>query len=80
MTCPPQGTFNRMLIKSPLVWWRMGLGSVLERSMQVLTTWGRKTHTPRWTMLAYTMLEDGNVYVGAGWGFALPPLPGIPGD
>jgi hypothetical protein len=59
VTCPPQGTFYRKLIKSPLVWWRMGLGPVLERSMQVLTTW--ESQDP------YPTLDDACLHHAGGW-------------
>ncbi len=67
MTYPAKGTVNRILFKTPLLWWRSGLGSLLGRSMLVLTTWGRKSHQPRHTMLSYTPLS-GHIYLGAGWG------------
>jgi deazaflavin-dependent oxidoreductase (nitroreductase family) len=67
MSYPAPGSFNRLLFKTPLIWWRMGLGGMLGRSMMVLTTWGRKSHLPRHTMVSYTEL-DGRVYIGAGWG------------
>ncbi len=67
MTYPDPGTLNRLLFKSPLIGWRMGLSAILGPAMLVLTTWGRKTHLPRHTMLSYTPLP-GCIYVGAGWG------------
>ena len=67
MTYPAPGTLNRLLFKTPLLWWRAGLGGMLGRSMIVLTTWGRKSHRPRHTMLSYTPMMD-CIYVGAGWG------------
>lgn len=67
MTYPAGGTLNRFLFKTPLIWWRMGLGSVLGQAMLVLTTWGRRSRLPRHTMLSYTLC-NGNVYIAAGWG------------
>jgi deazaflavin-dependent oxidoreductase (nitroreductase family) len=67
MTYPTRGTFNRLLFKTPLIWWRMGMGPILGKSMLVLTTWGRKSRLPRHTMLSYTPLSE-CIYVGAGWG------------
>lgn len=67
MTYPAPGTLNRLLFKMPLVGWRMGAGSVLGRSLLVLTTWGRKTRLPRHTMLSFTSI-NGRIYVNAGWG------------
>jgi len=67
MTYPDRGTVNRLLFKSPLIWWRMGMGSILGHSMLVLNTWGRNSHLPRHTMLSYTPMKD-CIYIGAGWG------------
>lgn len=67
MAYPAPGTLNRFLFKTPLLWWRAGLGGLLGRYMLVLTTWGRKSHRPRHTMLSYTPL-NGRIYIGAGWG------------
>jgi deazaflavin-dependent oxidoreductase (nitroreductase family) len=67
MAYPRHGAFNRILFKTPLLWWRMGMGSMLGRSMLVLTTWGRKTHLPRHAMLSFTPMTEA-IYVGAGWG------------
>lgn len=73
MTYPRKGTLNRLLFKGPLIWWRMGLGSILSHEamsgskMLVLTTWGRKSNMPRHTMLSYSIFKD-NEYVASGWG------------
>ncbi|MEW6403128.1 MAG: nitroreductase family deazaflavin-dependent oxidoreductase [Chloroflexota bacterium] len=67
MTYPARGTLNRLLFKSPVIWWRMGLGSLLSRWMLLLTTWGRKSRLPRHTMLSYT-LYAGKAYLISGWG------------
>jgi deazaflavin-dependent oxidoreductase (nitroreductase family) len=67
MTYPAGGTLNRLIFKTPLILWRMGLGPVLGRGMMVLTTWGRVSHLPRWTMLSCTR-HAGPVYALAGWG------------
>ena len=67
MAYPYRGTLNRLLFKTPLIWWRMGMGRLLGPSMLVLNTWGRKSHLPRHTMLSYTPMKD-CIYVGAGWG------------
>jgi deazaflavin-dependent oxidoreductase (nitroreductase family) len=67
MTYPNRGSLNRLMFKTPLIWWRSGLGSILGRSMLVLTTWGRKSHHPRHTMLSYTPMQD-CIYIEAGWG------------
>lgn len=67
MTYPTRGTLNRILFKTPLIWWRSGLGPMLGRKMLVLTTWGRKSSLPRHSMLSYTTV-GGIHYVIAGWG------------
>ena len=73
MTYPERWTLNRFLFKSPLILWRMGLGTVLSSNvlagnkMLVLTTWGRKSRKPRHTMLSYVSV-DGKEYVCSGWG------------
>jgi deazaflavin-dependent oxidoreductase (nitroreductase family) len=73
MTYPKKGTLNWLLFKSPLVLWRMGLGPILSHQalsgnkMLVLTTWGRKSRTPRHTMLSYVLIGE-KVYVCSGWG------------
>ncbi len=67
MTYPAQGTLNRVLFKTPLIWWRMGLGTLVGRSMLVLTTWGRRSKTPRHTMLS-SVAHGGQMYVVSGWG------------
>ena len=72
MAYPTSGTLNRVLFKTPLIWWRMGLGPLMGRGafiypMLLLTTWGRKSCLPRHTLLSATAL-NGTMYVGAGWG------------
>jgi deazaflavin-dependent oxidoreductase (nitroreductase family) len=67
MSYPSRRTLNRFLFKTPLLWWRLGLRPLLWRSMILLTTWGRKSHLPRHTMLSYT-LHEGKPYLISGWG------------
>ena len=73
MTYPQKGTWNRFLFKSPLIWWRMGLGPLLSHralggnKMLVLTTWGRVSREPRHTMLSYVFIDE-REYVCSGWG------------
>jgi len=67
MTYPARGTLNRLLFKTPLILWRMGLGPLLGRWMLVLTTWGRKSGLPRHTMLEYGAIGKTR-YLLAGWG------------
>lgn len=66
MAYPRRGTLNRLLFKTPLVWWRMGLAPLLGRWMLVLTTWGRKSGLPRHTMLSYVLVK-GRLYLVPGW-------------
>lgn len=67
MSYPARGTLNRFLFKTPVMWWRMGLGPFLSRWMLLLTTWGRKSRLPRRTMLSYT-IYGGKAYLISGWG------------
>ena len=67
MTYPARWTLNRLLFKSPVIWWRMGLRPLLWRRMILVTTWGRKSRLPRHTMLSYT-LDAGKAYLISGWG------------
>src|SRR4030067_2251633 len=73
MTYPKKGTLNRLLFKSPIIWWRMGFGKILSHKalagskMLVLTSWGRKSQKPRHTMLSYVLVGE-NEYVCSGWG------------
>jgi deazaflavin-dependent oxidoreductase (nitroreductase family) len=73
MTYPKRGTFWRVLYKIPQIQWRMGLGPYLSHEsrggskMLVLTTWGRKSQKPRYTMLSYSSVGE-KVFVCSGWG------------
>lgn len=73
MTYPKRGTLNRLVFKTPLIWWRMGLGGILSHKalsgsrMLVLTCWGRKSQKPRHTMLSYVQVGE-REYVCSGWG------------
>lgn len=73
MKYPNKRTLNWILFKSPLIWWRMGLGPILSHKalagnkMLVMTSWGRKSQKARHTMLSY-VLSGEKVYVCSGWG------------
>lgn len=73
MEYPRKGTFNRLIFKTPLLLWRMGLGPFLSHPalggsrMLALTTRGRKSGQPRHTMLSYAP-AGGKDYVCSGWG------------
>ncbi len=60
-----------MLMRMPLLYWRLGLKPLLVRSLLfrflVLTTKGRTSGRARHTMLAHSVL-DGHIYIAAGWG------------
>jgi deazaflavin-dependent oxidoreductase (nitroreductase family) len=63
----PGGGWQKLFMKMPLYFWRMGLGPILQRWMLVLTTTGRKSKMPRHTMLEYSIV-DGKIYLSSGWG------------
>jgi deazaflavin-dependent oxidoreductase (nitroreductase family) len=67
----PGWGWRRMLMRMPLLYWRLGLKPLLVRSLLfrflVLTTKGRKSGRARHTMLVHSVL-DGRIYIGAGWG------------
>jgi deazaflavin-dependent oxidoreductase (nitroreductase family) len=67
MTYPARRSLNRILFKTPIIWWRLGLRPLLWRTMILVTAWGRKSHTPRDTMISYT-LHAGKPYLISGWG------------
>ena len=73
MTYPKKGTLNRIIFKMPMIGWRLGLGPLMSHQalggskMLVLTSWGRKSHLPRHTMLSYVSVGD-REYVCSGWG------------
>ncbi len=67
MTYPARGTWNWLLFKLPLLWWRLGLPPRLTPFMCLITTWGRKSKLPRHTMLTYGRAGD-TIYLLAGWG------------
>lgn len=67
----PGHGWRRLLLRMPLLYWRLGLKPLLVRArffrFLVLTTKGRRSGRARHTMLAHVVLE-GRIYVGAGWG------------
>lgn len=70
MGYPGRG-WRRLLVRMPLLYWRLGLKPLLVRARLfrclVLTTKGRKSGKARYTMLVHFVL-DGRIYIGAGWG------------
>jgi len=64
----PRSGWRRLLMRAPLIWWRLGLEPLLRRfSFIVLTTRGRATGERRHTMLEHSVV-DGCIYVAPGWG------------
>ena len=67
----PGRGWRRMLVRMPLLYWRLGLKPLLVRTrlfrLLVLTTKGRKSGQAHHTMLAHFVLHD-RIYIGAGWG------------
>jgi deazaflavin-dependent oxidoreductase (nitroreductase family) len=64
----PRSGWRRLLMRAPLVWWRLGLESLLRRfAFLVLTSRGRATGEARHTMLEHSTV-DGRIYVAPGWG------------
>jgi len=67
MAHPRESAFNRALFRLPHILWRMGLGPLLGRRMLVLTTRGRRSGLPRYTLLEYGEVH-GVYYLLSGWG------------
>jgi deazaflavin-dependent oxidoreductase (nitroreductase family) len=57
----------RVIYKSPITLWRLGLGPLIGVKIMILTTTGRKSGLPRHTAIEYNM-HRGRKYVMAGWG------------
>ena len=49
----PRARWARLLMKTPLISWRLGLGPITGRLFIALTTTGRKSGLPRRTMIEY---------------------------
>lgn len=73
MAYPKKWSWNWLLFKSPVIWWRMGLGPVLSHPalggnrMLALSCWGRKSGKERHTMLSMATANETD-YVCSGWG------------
>ena len=64
----PGRGWRRLLMRLPLIFWRMGLEPLLRRShFLVLTTRGCKSGAARHAMLEHTF-HAGAIYVAPGWG------------
>lgn len=66
MVYPDHG-WRRVFFRGPLVLWRLGLARAHPPNFLVLTTTGRKSGQPRYTMLEHTRLAD-RIYITSGWG------------
>lgn len=53
----PRTRWAKLLVKAPLIAWRLGLGPITGKLFLVLTTTGRKSGLPRHTMVEYHVLE-----------------------
>lgn len=69
MAYPARHSFLWLFYKAPLLLHRLGLAPLLDRffRMLVLTTRGRKSGCPRYTMLEHTWHNDRG-YIAPGWG------------
>lgn len=63
----PSGGWRKVMFKTPLYLWRMGLASMLPRQFLVLATTGRKSGLPRHTMVEYSKIDD-VITIASGWG------------
>jgi deazaflavin-dependent oxidoreductase (nitroreductase family) len=69
MAYPTRHSFLWFFYKIPLLQYRLGFGKLLHRffRMLVLTTRGRKSRRPRYTMLEHTR-HNNRAYIAPGWG------------
>jgi deazaflavin-dependent oxidoreductase (nitroreductase family) len=63
----PRGALGKLFYKSPLFFWRLGLGPLTGKIFLLLTTRGRKSGLPRATMVEYYRYE-GKKYAIAAFG------------
>lgn len=62
----PSGRVLRMVYRSPIALYQLGLGPLVGRLFMILTTTGRKSGLPRRTALEFHQ-DDGRKYVMVGW-------------
>ena len=62
----PSG-FLKWLFKSPILFYRLGLGPLIGRLIMIMTTTGRKSGLPRRTAIEFHEFK-GRKYVFSGWG------------
>lgn len=67
MNLYPGSRWARMLFRTPLIAWRLGLGPITGKLFLVLTTTGRKSRLPRYTMVEFYTLK-GVKYVTCAFG------------
>ena len=63
----PRSAWSRLVWRTPMVLWRLGLGPIVGRLFMTITTTGRKSGLPRSTMVEYHRLS-GSKYVASGFG------------
>jgi deazaflavin-dependent oxidoreductase (nitroreductase family) len=62
----PRKKWRKAMFKTPLHVWRLGLKNALPPNFASITTIGRKSGLPRYTMVEYSEL-DGNFFIVSGW-------------
>lgn len=63
----PSGKLMKLLYRSPLLLYRLGLGKLVGRLFMVITTTGRKSGLPRRAVVEFHTY-NGRKYVYSGWG------------
>jgi deazaflavin-dependent oxidoreductase (nitroreductase family) len=63
----PSNPLLKWSLKLPILWWRLGLGWIAGRLVMILTTTGRKSGLPRYTVVKYHTWR-GKKYVFSAWG------------
>lgn len=53
--------------RAPLLFWRLGIDSWVNRWLMVISTWGRKSRLPRHAVVDYHII-DGKKYIISGYG------------
>ncbi len=66
-TLYPNNPLGKVLFKLPILLWRLGLGPIVGKLLMIITHTGRKSGTPRHTMVEYHSM-NGIKYVAAAFG------------
>lgn len=66
-TLYPKNEIGKILFKLPIFLWRLGLGPIVGKILMIITHTGRKSGTPRQTMVEYHSM-NGIKYVIAAFG------------